>query len=196
MEIDLFRKEDIPRASVLAKNVWGSQFADETETFNLLMNEYLVRYNYRNEDYAFKLLENGVMVGCLFAAWKSDVNDSREWILRETSGLSASQREVAQICMDYYGDTSVRVSEFLRDEDITLTFFLCERRGGGKLLLNKLMQKCIRDGRSDLYLWTDTSCNHLYYPHNGYTLVSEFRSPYLDGTDEDYRTFIYRKRIK
>ena len=46
-----------------------------------------------------------------------------------------------------------------------------------------------------LYLWTDTSCTHEYYPQHGFTLVSQFLSEVYDSYAPGYTTYIYKKGI-
>lgn len=46
-----------------------------------------------------------------------------------------------------------------------------------------------------LYLWTDTSCTHEYYPQHGFTLVGQFLSEVYDSYAPGYTTYIYKKDI-
>lgn len=51
------------------------------------------------------------------------------------------------------------------------------------------------EGYENLYLWTDSSCNHGYYAHHDFKKVVEFKSGEWAADSEDYLTFIYRKNI-
>ena len=48
----------------------------------------------------------------------------------------------------------------------------------------------------NLYLWTDTSCTHEYYPQHGFTLVGQFLSEVYDSYAPGYTTYIYKKEFR
>ena len=47
-----------------------------------------------------------------------------------------------------------------------------------------------------MYLWTDTSCNHDYYPNHGFTLATKYRDSHYSTNENDYITYIYWKPIE
>lgn len=49
------------------------------------------------------------------------------------------------------------------------------------------------EGYENLYLWTDSSCNHGYYAHYGFEKVVEFMPDEWKTDSNDYLTYIYRK---
>ena len=59
--------------------------------------------------------------------------------------------------------------------------------------LSRLPTRAKSEGYESLYLWTDSSCNHGYYAHHGFEMVTEFKSDEWKTDSDDYLTYIYRK---
>lgn len=76
-----------------------------------------------------------------------------------------------------------------------LSFFLSAVQGCGKQLLAEVVAGAKRDGYENLYLWTDSSCNHSYYARHGFEKVAEFKSDEWKTNSNDYLTYIYRKSL-
>lgn len=77
-----------------------------------------------------------------------------------------------------------------------LTLFISKQKGCGKLLMDGFMKKCRQDGLKNLFLWTDTTCNHQYYENNQFTLVARFKNSDTPGMEKHAETLIYKKEIK
>ena len=69
-------------------------------------------------------------------------------------------------------------------------------QGCGKQLLAEVVALAKAEGYENLYLWTDSSCNHGYYAHHGFVKVAEFKSDEWKTDADDYLTYIYRRQIE
>ena len=169
MTIEQFTEKDIQEAVELAYPVWGEEHASNGgKEFGKLMCEYIIRYGWYGEKYALTMLPS----------------------------LTESQREEALALRSYFVHTSPKVHQYMNpDEDLYLSFFISSAKGCGKILLNEMMKITSADGYKNMYLWTDSSCNHEYYDRNKFTLVSEFKNDDWDATNDSYLTYIYKKTI-
>lgn len=198
MRIEQFTEADIKDAAQLAYPVWGVGHGagGRGEEFGLLMCEYIVRYGWYGSPYAFKLTENGKMVGCILAGKITQKNGYNEWLEKHMSTFNSVQREEAEALRLYFDTTGPKVYRQMNAmEDLYLSFFISSVKGGGRMLLSEIVELARQEGYKHLYLWTDSSCDHSYYQHNNFELVSEFNSVEWESDNDDYLTFIYRKTI-
>jgi len=197
MEIKQFTERDIKEATELAYPVWGEEHAKNGgQEFGLLMCEYIIRYGWYGERYALKIVQEGKMVGCILAGNINQKNGYNEWLDSVLPTLTTSQQEEALALRDYFVHTSPKVYRHMKaDDDLYLSFFISSVKGCGKILLNEMIKLAKADGYKNLYLWTDSSCNHEFYRRNGFTLVIEFKNDDWDKDNADYLTYIYRKEI-
>ena len=93
-------------------------------------------------------------------------------------------------------NTGSKVHEYMiAEKDLYLSFFISTVQGCGKMLLAEVVSLARSVGYENMYLWTDSSCNHGYYAHHDFKKVAEFKSREWAADSEDYLTFIYRKII-
>ena len=81
-------------------------------------------------------------------------------------------------------------------EDVKLSLFISLKKGYGQELLNTIVQEFRKHNFKKMYLWTDTSCNHDYYPNHGFTLATKYRDSHYSTNENDYITYIYWKPIE
>ena len=168
MKIELFSNEDFAKAFPLAAGAWGEFYADERHWFINAVAEYILRYNYSNPSLALKAVgDDGMIHGVLFANFLADY-------MLEVDGKTVQ-------CMS--------------NGEVKLSLFISNQKGCGKKLLQEMMDKFRHRDLRHLYLWTDTSCTHEYYPQHGFTLVSQFLSEVYDSYAPGYTTYIYKKGI-
>ena len=84
----------------------------------------------------------------------------------------------------------------MNDGEVKLSLFISNQKGCGKQLLQAMMDEFQRRELKKLYLWTDTSCTHEYYPQHGFTLVGQFLSEVYDSYAPGYTTYIYKKEFR
>ena len=86
---------------------------------------------------------------------------------------------------EYFIDTAKKVyCHMTAGRDLYLAFFISAVPGCGKMLLNEFSQKAKADGYENMYLWTDSSCDHNYYDHHHFEKVAEFKSGEWEADDE------------
>ena len=196
MIIETFTEDDIREAALLAYPIWGEGHAanGQGEEFGLLMCEYIIRYGWYGAPYAFKMTDEGKMVGCILAGCITQDNGYNEWLDNVMLTFNEQQREEALALRDYFGRTSPKVYRHMQaDKDLYLSFFISAVKGCGKQLLAEVVALAKFNGYENLYLWTDSSCNHGYYAHHGFEKVTEFKSNEWKTDSDDYLTYIYRK---
>lgn len=196
MTIEQFTEKDIKEAALLAYPTWGEGHAanGQGRDFGLLMCEYIVRYGWYGEDYAWKIVEEGRMTGCILAGKITQSNNYNEWLATKLPAMNDKQKNEALMLQSYFINTSPKVYRHMNPtEDLYLSFYVSTIPGCGKRLLAEVITKARREGFKNLYLWTDSSCNHCYYAHNGFTLVEEFKNGDWDADDDSYLTYIYKK---
>lgn len=199
MKIEQFTEKDIREASVLAYPVWGVGHAanGQGEEFGLLMCEYIVRYGWYGAPYAFKMVDDeGRMVACVLAGKITQKNGYNEWLETLMPAFNEKQSEEALALRDYFDTTGPKVYERMKaEEDLYLSFFISSVPGCGKQLLAEVIKLAKDEGFKNLYLWTDSSCNHSYYAHHSFEKVAEFKSDEWETDNNDYLTYIYKKVI-
>ncbi|MBR1557952.1 MAG: hypothetical protein IJ647_09380 [Prevotella sp.] len=198
MKIETFTEMDIKEASKLAYPVWGEGHAanGQGECFGLLMCEYIIRYGWYGEPFAFKITEDGKMLGCILAGNIKQDNHYNQWLEEQLPTFNEKQKHEALALKDYFGKTSPKVYRHMTAaKDLYLSFFLSSVPGCGKLLLAEIVSLAREKGYESLYLWTDASCNHGYYDHHGFEKVAEFKGDEWATDSADYLTYIYRKTI-
>ena len=84
---------------------------------------------------------------------------------------------------------------FMNDDDIQLTLYVSRKKGCGSKLLNELCEKLKAQGWKNLYLWTDCECNWQWYTDHGYELLSADVYKPFSSDNEDYLTYIFRKKL-
>lgn len=198
MKIEKFTEADICEAAELAYPVWGVGHAanGQGERFGLLMCEYIIRYGWYGAPYAFKITDCGKMVGCVLAGNITQKNGYNDWLDTLLPTFNEQQRKEALALREYFVTTGPKVYSKMRaDKDLYLSFFISSVSGCGKRLVAEVEALARTQGYENLYLWTDSSCNHGYYDHNGFELVESFKSNEWAAEESNYVTYIYRKPI-
>lgn len=200
MKIEQFTETDIHEAAELAFPIWGAGHADSGRgaEFGLLMCEYIVRYGWYGAPYAFKAVDDeGKMLACILAGDHTKDNGYNKWLENHLPAFNDVQRTEAITLREYFDTTAPKVYEHMTaGNDLYLSFFISSVAGCGKQLLAKIAAKAKEDGYKNLYLWTDSSCNHGYYAHHQFEKVAEFKSEEWKTDSNDYLTYIYRKAIE
>lgn len=199
MKIVQFTENDIREAAELAYPVWGNGHADSGrgKEFGMLMCEYIVRYGWYGAPYAFKMVDdNGKMVACILAGKITQKNGYNDWLETQMPTFNDKQREEALTLREYFDTTGPKVYGRMKaEDDLYLSFFLSTIPGCGKQLLAEIINLAKSEGYKNLYLWTDSSCNHEYYTHHNFEQVAQFNSDEWKTDANDYLTYIFKKII-
>lgn len=191
MKIRNFITDDIPYASKIAHRVWGDLYAKETQELQNLIYEFTVLYYDLNRNFSFSILEEKLN-GLVLAAAKYDKNNSSKLFLEKLKSLDAKEQKIGKDLLEYLNTCGKAVKAQMNDDDIMLGLFISQERGCGKALLAKLAETCKEKNIKNIYLWTDTTCDHDYYEKNNFTLVQEVETV-VNG--QNIRTIIYKKQV-
>ncbi len=164
--------------------------------------EFIVRHNIFGNEFALQLTgaEAGAgggeeLLAVSFAAGKHEENDALEWLAPKLAGLSQRERDGLQLVVDYLEDMDRRTCRQMTEEDIRLTLFASSQPGCGRLILEELEGRLRAEGFASLYLWTDSDCNHRWYPRHGFELVEKARNEAFSTPQRDFMTYIFRKGL-
>ncbi len=171
MKIEKFTNDDFAKAAPLAAGAWGDFYADERQWFIDAVAEYILR-NFHDD--------------------KADVSQWRENIEAQ---MTDHELERFRLLADYMLEVDGKTVQCMSDGEVKLSLFISNQKGCGKLLLQEMMDEFLHRDLRHLYLWTDTSCTHEYYPQHGFTLVGQFLSEVYDSYAPGYTTYIYKKGI-
>ena len=160
--------------------------------------EYIVRNNLCENNYNFQLVDesepNEILAAAFFAR-KGDASIVEEWFARESLRFPEEWRTACGMSKTYLTMMDERALNLMNDDDIKLSFFASRKPGAGSIILDKALEKLRGEGWKNLYLWTDCDCNWQWYVRHGFTLVREdIYEPFSDE-HEDYKTYIFKRKL-
>lgn len=191
MIIRNFKNSDIEEAEKITHLVWGDLYANENSRLQKLIYDFTLEYYYLNETFSFALDENGLK-GFVFAALKKDKNNSSEKFKTKINTLNEQDKITALNLLDYVESTGKEVKGVMNENDLMMGLFISTQKGGGKMLLSKLVENVCENGIKNIYLWTDTTCDFDYYQKNNFTLVKEFE---CIVNNKKINTLIFKKPL-
>lgn len=191
MIIRNFKNSDIEEAEKITHLVWGDLYANENSRLQKLIYDFTLEYYYLNETFSFALDENGIK-GFIFAALKKDKNNSSEKFKTKINTLNEQDKITALNLLDYVESTGKEVKGVMNENDLMMGLFISTQKGGGKMLLSKLVENACENGIKNIYLWTDTTCDFDYYQKNNFTLVKEFE---CIVNNKKINTLIFKKPL-
>ncbi len=186
-----FSDSDIEASSKITHTVWGDLYANQNDELQKLIYEFTLRYYYLNKNYSFALQDEN-LCGLIFASLKTDENSVIEEYKNKIATLNDNDKKVTQNLFDYVENAGKEVKKAMNDDDLMMGLFISRKKGGGKILLSKLIETAINNRIKNIYLWTDTTCDYDYYQRHKFILLKEFE--YM----VNYRkinTLIFKKEI-
>ncbi|WP_187263594.1 GNAT family N-acetyltransferase [Pontibacter beigongshangensis] len=195
MEISKLYNSDLPQVYELAFEAWKEAYPGQSDAFIRKVSEFIVRKNYYENAYRYKIVEDGIIKAILLGCEKNDTNNALEWVALQKNDLQDSELLTMNNQKDYLVKSDDLLATFLSDNDIKLALFISNVRGYGTKLLNHFMEEAQVKGKDKMYLWTDSSCNHQYYPKQGFEEVLCIDNANASIVEEDYRTLFYCKKI-
>ena len=195
MEISKLYNSDLPQVYEMAFEAWKDAYPGQSDAFIRKVSEFIMRKNYYENAYRYKISEDGIIRAILLGCEKNDKNDALEWVELQTKNLQGSELLIMNNQKDYLVKSDDLLATFLTDNDIKLALFISNKRGYGTKLLNHFMEESQMKGKDKMYLWTDSSCNHHYYPKQGFEEVLSVGNANANIIKEDYRTLFYCKKI-
>ena len=187
-----FTDKDIEEASKITHLVWGDLYSKESAKLQKLIYDFTLEYYYLNKTFSFALDDAGLK-GLVFASLKKDKNNSVENFKTKIQDLSDDDRIVALNLLDYVENTGREVKNAMGEDDLMMGLFISTQKGGGRMLLSKLVETAKNMDIKNIYLWTDTTCDFDYYQKNKFTLVKEIESCV---NNKKINTLIFKKEIQ
>lgn len=186
-----FTDYDIEKASKISHLVWGDLYKKESSELQTLIYDFTLKYYYLNKTFSLALDDNGLK-GLVFASSKHDKNNSVKNFTTKLQRLSDNDKIIALNLLDYVETTGREVKNIMNEDDLMMGLFISTQKGGGKMLLSKLIETAKEKGIKNIYLWTDTTCDFDYYQKNKFTLVKEFKR---NVNNKKINTLIFKKEI-
>lgn len=194
MKIESFDKRNLHKIVEWVKPIWS--MVDWTEDFKSLDVEFIVRHNIFENDFALQLTSNQELLAVAFAAGREEENDSLLWLEPRKKELPLTEQNSLQLVAEYLEYMDKKTCSLMKEDAIRLTLFASGRKGLGSLILDELQQRLRSAGFKTMYLWTDSDCNHQWYPQHGYTLVEATPYRAFSTPSRDFFTYIFCKDLK
>ncbi len=157
--------------------------------------EFIVRHNIFYNEFALQLVQEEELQAVAFAAGKEEENHALQWLEANNQNLSAKEAESLQRVVDYLEHMDAKTCSFMEKDDVRLSLFASSQRGCGSLILSQLEEKLKMAGFKSLYLWTDSDCNHQWYPKHGFTLVESEVNKTFSTPEKNFMTYIFCKKL-
>ena len=157
--------------------------------------EFIVRHNIFYNEFAFQLVQEKELQAVAFAARKEEENDALQWLEENSGHLSAKEAESLQRVVVYLEQMDAKTCSFMEKDDIRLSLFASSQRGCGGMILQQLEERLRDAGFKFMYLWTDSDCNHQWYPNHGFTLVEAEGNETFSTPDKNFMTYIFKKKL-
>ena len=191
MAVREFQDIDLKQASKLAKLTWGDFYANESTRIQNFIYSFMVEYYDLNRKYSFSITDEELKAFLLaFTPQDSYMGSNFEDKIKL---LTNKEQKTAIELFGYLEVCGNNIKNIINHDDIILGLFVSTKKGCGKQLLEKLKAACKKHGKKNLYLWTDTTCDHEYYKKNNFILCNEFETNLNSKT---INTLIYRKEIE
>ena len=192
--IQPFEIKNIPLIVDVVIPMWSSP--KDAMDFRRFYVEHIIRNNYFENDLHFQLMEDeSNFCAMAFFARKTDVCKADEWFAWASKQFSEKQLFYTKISQNYIELMDEKTRAFMNDDDIQLTLYVSRKKGCGSKLLDKLCEELRAQGWKNLYLWTDCECNWQWYTDHGYELLSTDVYKLFSSDNEDYLTYIFRKKL-
>ena len=157
--------------------------------------EFIVRHNIFYNEFALQLVQGEELQAVAFAARKEEKNNALQWLAENSQNLSVKEQESLQQVVDYLEHMDAKTCSFMEKDDIRLSLFASSQRGCGSVILSQLEAVLGRAGFKSMYLWTDSDCNHQWYPNHGFTLVESECNETFSTPEKNFMTYIFRKKL-
>lgn len=196
MEITKFSEKDMETAIGMAQHAWHGYYDEFRAAYIRCIAECIVRHNYTDEDLAFKITDNGEVKGIIFGTRKGKITDLSAWVSEQSKTMNQQEKELLERLNDYMDEADRNTIAQMGDSDVKLSLFISIQKECGKELLRTIMQEFRAMNAQRMFLWTDTSCDHDYYPAHDFTLASQYRDTHYSTNETDYMTYIYWKPLE
>lgn len=192
--INNFDELDLSAAGTLTCGVWGQELEGESTSFKGFVYEAMTRYYCRNNNFSFKLQEEGVLKGFLLAGLSTDSNSSKQWFVENLGRFSVREQQLAVSYQEYLAFNGQQIDRYTGADDLQLLLFLSTAAGGGSMLLQHTEQAAMQAGIKNLLLWADETCDTEYYCKKGFSIIDRFVNDKMPRLGE-LKTIVFRKNL-
>jgi hypothetical protein len=196
MEILPFDEVYLPQVINLMMSYWN-QNSDEkiSDDLNNLIYEFTVKNNYYHNEYNYMIIENNVVKAIIFGYRYGQKNDAIGWLESQKKKLNVNEISNLEPIIQYITGYDQLMDSYLTINDLKISLFISSIPGGGTALLNHFFDKAKSNAINEIYLWTDTTCNHTYYPKRGFDLFFTESNNLDETSNETIDTLFYKKKI-
>lgn len=85
------------------------------------------------------------------------------------------------------------MDHYIKERDVKVSFFISNTKGAGTMLLDYFTEHCKLKDINYIYLWTDSTCNHSFYPKKGFSLFFEDKEGFASTATDRFSTMFYKK---
>lgn len=196
MNIIPFNEKYFLQAIQLVDNHWRKEYDGQSETLKNIVFEFVARKNNYKSAYDLMIVEDDILRGILFGYSKDMNNDAREWLDSQLSKLNEKEQSIINTLANYLFRFDDLMDTYLTDNDRKVALIISNIQGGGTALLNEFTENAKADFKENIVLWTDSTCNHSYYPKRGFELFFTDISKLEQSQDETIETMFYKKKIE
>ena len=191
-----FEMKNLPLIVDVVEPLWYPPVGDKTfKRFNV---EYIVRNNICENDYRFQLFDeedSNEILSAAFFARKNDKSLVEKWFANESQRFPEEWRKASLMSKTYLTMMDDLTLSLMNEEDIKLSLFISRKPGAGSQILEQISGLLKDQGWKNLYLWTDCDCNWQWYIKHGFTLVQENTYEPFSSKDQDYKTYIFKRKL-
>lgn len=192
MTIRNFHKSDINDAKCLAGLTWGDFFKNQSEELQKLIHDFTFDYYDLNREFSFSAFDDD-FCGFLLACKKSDTSTASDKYLEMVKTLPYEEQKIAIDTINFFKECTSKTRLAMCENDIMLGLFVSAKRGFGKKLLSELKKTSLKNNLKTLYLWSDTTCDYVYYIKHDFELVDEMN--FFVGKNK-IRAMIFKKEFE
>ena len=195
-KITSFDEKNFPQIVDFVKPMWSS--SDWEDSFRRFYSEIILQNSYFKNDLAFQITEDKnpqKLNAAIFFEKPTDKNNLNQWILDNSSKFTPSQTEVINLGKEYLFYMDSKVHSLMTNNDIKLSLFVGLEKGFGSIIFTELWNYLKSQGYKNMFLWTDCECNWKWYKKEGFTLVEESTYEKFRTPNNQYNTYIFKKKI-
>lgn len=188
-----FSYDHIPELVDRVKDLWTPQ--DAPDFFRRLYAELIIRMDMHDNDLQFQICDGRQLKAIACASRKGDVVSAEDWWHEQYSSFNPEQQNSFRLGRDYLTLMDEKTYVLMNDDDVKLDLFISVEQGWGKVILDEAIELYRKQGCKNLFLWTDCECNVDWYFDHGYELVEEGIYELFSQPGDDYKTYIFKKKI-
>lgn len=196
MKILPFNEAYLQQVVQLTDDYWNKEYEGQSDTLKNIVFEFIVRKNYYKSEYDLMIIEDDLLRGIIFGYSKDMQNDVKEWLDSQMAKLDEKETSIVNTLANYLIGFDELMDTHLTVNDRKVALFISNIKGGGTELLNQFCDNSKVDSIENIYLWTDSTCNHSYYPKRGFELFFTEKYKLEQLQDATIETMFYKKKLK